>query len=140
MTQLSLSDVNHQQISKQENPMSEHESSDQSTGAFIGGMLVGVAVGAIAGLLAAPQKGQTTRKRIKDSADTLPDLVDDVSNTVQFYAGQLTESSLNQWDQTLLRVRNAINTGLTVSTQERQRLTRSRRKKPSTSSEKNGQS
>ncbi|NET48058.1 MAG: YtxH domain-containing protein [Merismopedia sp. SIO2A8] len=120
--------------------MPEQESSDKATGAFIGGMLVGVAMGAIAGLLSAPQNGQTTRKRIKDSADALPDLVDDVSTTVQFYAEQLTESSLNRWDQTLLRVRNAITTGLIVSEQERQRIARSRRKKQPTSPERNGQS
>lgn len=40
----------------------------RETGLFSVGLLAGLAVGAIAGLLLAPSSGQTTRKRIADSA------------------------------------------------------------------------
>lgn len=102
----------------------KNTTSGPSTGAFVGGMIVGAAVGAIAGLLAAPKQGQETRKLIKESADALPDLLDDVSETVQFHAEQWTEVGLNKWDSTLLRLRRAITTGLDVSKQERRRLER----------------
>ena len=99
--------------------------SEKSTGAFVGGVIIGAAVGAIAGLLAAPKKGQDTRKLIKESADALPDLMDDVSTSVQFHVERLAESSLSKWDRSLLRLRNAITTGLDASKQESQRLSQS---------------
>ena len=90
----------------------------------MGGMIVGAAVGAIAGLLAAPKQGKETRKRIKESADALPELMDDVSGTVQYHAERWTEVGLNKWDTALFRLRRAITTGLDVSKQERRRLER----------------
>lgn len=96
--------------------------SGSSTGAFVGGIVVGAAVGAIAGLLAAPNRGKETRQLIRESADALPDLMDDVSDTVQYHAERWTEVGLNKWDSTLFRIRRAITTGLDVSKQERRRL------------------
>ena len=98
--------------------------SDSSTGAFVGGIIVGAAVGAIAGLLVAPKQGKDTRKLIQESADALPELMDDVSDTVQYHAERWTEVGLNKWDTALLRLRRAITTGLDVSKQERRRLKR----------------
>ena len=98
-----------------------------SSGAFIGGVIVGAAVGAIAGLLAAPKQGKETRKLIQESADALPELLDDVSDTVQFHAERWTEVGLNKWDRTLLRLRTAITTGLDVGKEERRRLERPQR-------------
>lgn len=100
------------------------DSSTEATGAFVGGIIVGAAVGAIAGLLAAPKKGKETRELIKESADALPELMDDVSDTLQYHAERWTEVGLNQWDRTLFRLRRAITTGLDVGKQERRRLER----------------
>ncbi|MGK7890888.1 MAG: YtxH domain-containing protein [Leptolyngbyaceae cyanobacterium] len=110
-------------------------SSENSTGAFVGGMIVGAAVGAaagaIAGLLTAPQEGQKTRTLLKQSADALPELTHDVVDTMQFQSQRLVQSSFKGWEQTLLRLRTAISTGITVSQQERQRLAKVRQSSPS---------
>ena len=103
---------------------SGNDTSGSSTGAFVGGIIVGAAVGAIAGLLAAPKQGKDTRKLIRDSADALPELMDDVSDTVQYHAERWTEVGLNKWDSALFRLRRAITTGLDVGKQERERLER----------------
>ncbi|NER00229.1 MAG: YtxH domain-containing protein [Cyanothece sp. SIO2G6] len=104
--------------------------SESSAGAFIGGVVVGAAVGAaagaIAGLLAAPQDGKETRKLLKQSAEALPELTQDVVTGVQFQTNRLVKSSFNGWEQSLIRLRTAITTGLAVSKQERQRLSQTK--------------
>lgn len=109
---------------------------EKSVNSFVGGMIVGAAVGAAAGaiasLLVAPQDGQETRKLLKKSVDALPEVTNDVTISVQFQTKRLVKSSLSQWEQTLLRLRTAITTGIAVSQQERQRLTQSTKSSPNT--------
>ena len=101
-------------------------SSDSSAGVFVGGMIlgavVGTAAGAIAGILAAPQEGKETRKILKQSAEALPELTDDVVESVQFQTQRLAQNSLNGWEQSIRRIRTAITAGLAASKKERQRL------------------
>lgn len=87
--------------------------------AFASGILVGAAAGAIAGLLTAPRTGKQTRQILKQSADALPDLAEDLSNTVQGRADRATASALRNLDSTLLRLKEAIAVGIEVSREPR---------------------
>lgn len=100
--------------------MSENRSG--SSGLFIGGVLLGAAVGAVAGLLFAPKAGQETRRLLRKSADALPDLAEDLSTNVQFQANRLSGTALRNWDDTLIRLRDAISAGVDASQRQRQFL------------------
>jgi gas vesicle protein len=89
-----------------------------SSGLFVGGLLVGAVVGAVAGLLAAPKAGRETRQLIKKSADALPELVEDLSSSVQLQADRLSEKAMTNWDGTLVRLKEAIAAGLEASQRE----------------------
>ncbi len=93
--------------------------SDQSNsgGLFLGGLLLGAAAGAITGLLLAPKSGRETRALLKQSAEALPELAEDLSATVQIQAERLSDSALRSWDNTLLRLREAIEAGIEASRQ-----------------------
>jgi len=88
-----------------------------SGGVFIGGLLLGAAAGAVAGLLLAPKTGRETRQLLKQSAEALPELAEDLSATVQIQAERLSDSALRNWDNTLLRLREAIEAGIEASRQ-----------------------
>ncbi|MEM6423612.1 MAG: YtxH domain-containing protein [Cyanobacteria bacterium P01_C01_bin.73] len=88
------------------------------SGKFVGGLLIGAAVGAVAGVLAAPRSGKETRQLLRKSADALPELVEDLSTTLQLQADRLSESALRNWEQTLERLQDAIAAGQSASRQE----------------------
>lgn len=94
-----------QAMSKQQN----------STGMFIGGLMIGSAVGTVLGLLIAPRTGKETRKVIKKSADALPELAEDLATSLQLQADRLSESTLDNWEVTLNRLRQAIAAGIEAS-------------------------
>ena len=93
--------------------------------AFASGILLGAAAGAIASLLATPRTGKETRKLLKESADALPDLAEDLSNTVQARADRVTASALRNLDGTLIKLKEAIAVGLEVSQREQREAERS---------------
>lgn len=74
------------------------------------------------GLLVAPRSGKETRQVLKKSAQALPDLVEDLSTSVQLQADRLSESALRNWEDTLLRLKEAVAAGMEASQQERQVL------------------
>lgn len=86
-----------------------------SSGLFVGGMLIGTAVGTVIGILAAPRSGRETRQIVKKSAEALPELAEDLSTTVQLQAGRMSESAVQNWEETLVRLREAIAAGLSAS-------------------------
>lgn len=96
--------------------------STKRSGLFIGGLLVGSAIGAVTGLLMAPRTGKETRRILKKSADALPELAEDLSTSVQLQADRLSESALRNWDETLMRLKEAITAGLEATQRERQTL------------------
>lgn len=98
--------------------MSENRSG--SGGLFIGGVLLGAAVGAVAGLLLAPKTGRETRQLLRKSADALPELAEDLTASVQFQADRLSESASRNWDDTLVRLREAISAGIDASQRQRE--------------------
>ncbi|OKH18950.1 YtxH domain-containing protein [[Limnothrix rosea] IAM M-220] len=96
--------------------------SDQNDGAFLGGLLVGSALGAIAALLYAPRSGKDTRKILKQSMDNLPELADELSETFQKQADQLSDNARRNWEGTLQRLQEAIAAGMEASQAESERL------------------
>lgn len=97
-------------------------SNNRSSGLFVGGLLVGAALGTITSLLAAPRSGRETRSLLRKSADALPELAEDLSFSLQLQADRLSESALRSWDETLLRLQEAIAAGIEASQQDRQQL------------------
>ncbi|BAU64230.1 hypothetical protein STA3757_16010 [Stanieria sp. NIES-3757] len=90
-------------------------SKQNRAGVFVSGMIVGSAIGTIVGLLIAPRTGKETRKVLKKSADALPDLAEDLSSSLLLQADRLSESALKSWDETLIRLKDAIAVGLEAS-------------------------
>jgi gas vesicle protein len=91
----------------------------QRSGLLLGGFLVGAAVGAVAGLLYAPKTGRETRALLKKSADALPELAEDLSSNLQVQASRLSESAVQQWDETLIRLREALGAGVEAAQAQR---------------------
>jgi gas vesicle protein len=85
---------------------------------LLGGLVVGVALGAIAGILAAPRPGRDTRRILKKSADALPELAEDLATSIQFQADRLSDTTLSNWDKTLVRLREAVSAGQAASRRE----------------------
>lgn len=96
--------------------------SNNRSGSFLGGLLVGITLGAVTGLLVAPRSGRETRSLLRKSADALPELAEDLSTSLQLQADRLSESALRSWDETLLRLGEAISAGLEASQQTRQQF------------------
>jgi gas vesicle protein len=96
--------------------------SNRRSGLFVGGLLLGAAVGTVAGWLSAPRAGRETRKLLKKSADALPELAEDLSTSLQLQADRLSVSALHQWDDTLDRLREALNAGVEAAVVQRQTL------------------
>jgi gas vesicle protein len=97
--------------------------SENRSGRFVLGLLLGTAVGAVAGILAAPRTGKETRQLLKKSADALPELAEDLSSSVQFQSARLSDSAWRNWDETLVRLKEAIAAGIEASQREGQILT-----------------
>ncbi len=96
--------------------------SNKRSGLFMSGLLLGSAIGAVAGLLVAPRTGKQTRKLLKKSASALPELAEDLSSSVQLHADRLSESASIAWDDTLIRLQEAIAAGLEASELEKDKL------------------
>ncbi len=63
-----------------------------------------------------------TRQILKKSADALPELAEDLSTSVQLQADRLSETAIRNWDETLIRLKEAIAAGLEATQRERQTL------------------
>ena len=59
-----------------------------STGKVISGILVGVAAGAVLGILFAPDKGQETRRKLRQTTD---DLVNNLKSKLNMMADEMAE-------------------------------------------------
>ena len=94
--------------------------SNNRSGSLLGGLLLGSAIGTVVGLLIAPRPGKETRQILKKSADALPELVEDLSTTVQMQADRWSDSASRNWEDTLTRLKDAIAAGVEASQQEQQ--------------------
>ncbi|MBE7381085.1 MAG: YtxH domain-containing protein [Leptolyngbya sp. SIO1E4] len=88
------------------------------SGAFLGGVLMGTAIGTITGLLVAPRPGRETRQFLRKSADALPEMVEDLATSLQLQTDRLSETTLRNWEQTLVRLREAIAAGQAATERE----------------------
>jgi gas vesicle protein len=89
--------------------------SNNNRGALFVGLLVGTAVGAVAGLLVAPRKGQETRKVLKKVAAAVPELAEDLSDTVKLQTDRLAAAAADNWSGTIDRVQQSLAAGITAS-------------------------
>jgi gas vesicle protein len=96
--------------------------SNNQSGRFIGGLLVGVALGTLTGMLLAPRTGRETRRMLRKSADALPELVEDLSSSLQLQTDRLSDSAKLSWAETLERLRTAISDGVEATQHQRQLL------------------
>jgi gas vesicle protein len=96
--------------------------SKNRSGIFRGGLILGAAIGTLAGLLVAPRAGRETRKLVKKSANAIPELAEDISSSVQIQANRLSTSTLQNWDETVDRLREAIAIGIDATQRESQSL------------------
>lgn len=96
--------------------------SDRNDGIFLGGLLVGGTIGAIAGLLLAPRSGKDTRKILKKTMEALPELAEDLSDSLHLHADHLSDNARRNWAGTIQRLREAIAAGVEASQEEAQRL------------------
>ena len=96
--------------------------SKNRSGISIGGLILGAAIGTLAGLLVAPRTGRETRKLVKKSANAIPELAEDISSSVQIQANRLSTSTLQNWDETVDRLREAIAIGIDATQRESQSL------------------
>lgn len=90
-------------------------SKQNPTGVFIGGLMIGSAVGTVLGLLIAPRTGKETRKVLRKSTDALPEIAEDLSASIQLQADRLSKATLNNWEGTLDRLKDAIAAGVETS-------------------------
>jgi gas vesicle protein len=95
--------------------VSNDMSKQSSSGAFLSGLMIGSVIGTVVGLLVAPRTGRETRKVIKKSADALPELAEDLTTSIQLQADRLSESTLENWEDTLERLKLAIAAGIETS-------------------------
>ena len=85
---------------------------------FIGGLLAGTALGTVIGLLIAPRSGKHTRRVLKKSADAVPDMIEDLSTSLQFHTDRLSQTTLQNWDSTLERLKAALIAGQAATQKE----------------------
>jgi gas vesicle protein len=91
-----------------------------NAGSFLAGMMIGGAIGAVAGLLVAPRSGKETRRILRKSAEALPELAEDLSTSVQLQADRLSDSAMRNWNDTIVRLKDAIAAGIEASQLETQ--------------------
>jgi gas vesicle protein len=88
---------------------------DKNRGKFLGGVVVGAAIGAVAGILAAPRKGQDSRKILSKTVAAVPQMAEDISSSIQFQADRLSAVTGERWHDTLDRLAAAISAGIVAS-------------------------
>ncbi|PZU99897.1 MAG: gas vesicle protein [Pseudanabaena sp.] len=84
-------------------------------GKFLGGLILGTAIGAAAGILFAPKSGKETRRALKNSAQDLPRLAEELGSNVQYQADRFTEQAQRTIDETVIRLQEALATGQEAS-------------------------
>jgi gas vesicle protein len=87
----------------------------KNRGTFLGGVMMGAAIGAVAGLLVAPRKGQDTRKILSKTVSAVPQMAEDISDSVKLQADRLSAAAGDRWQDTLDRLATAISAGIVAS-------------------------
>lgn len=82
---------------------------------FILGLLLGGSIATIATLLFTPRTGKQNRQILRKTAQALPEMVEDVSTTLQSRTSRLSATSVQKWNSTLERLKVAIAAGVNAT-------------------------
>jgi gas vesicle protein len=89
--------------------------SSNSRGALVVGLIVGTAAGAVAGLLVAPRRGRETRQVLKKVAAAVPELAEDLSDSLKLQTDRLSIAAGDNWLGTIDRLQQALAAGVAAS-------------------------
>jgi gas vesicle protein len=89
--------------------------SSNNRGALVVGLIVGTAIGTVAGLLVAPRRGQETRRVLKKVADAVPELAEDLTDSLKLQTDRLSIAAGSNWLGTLDRLQQAVAAGVAAS-------------------------
>lgn len=93
---------------------SESDPPGKGQGVFAG-FLVGAALGSLGALLWAPRSGRETRQQLSSALKDLSQITESLTVDVQSHAERLSDQALQQWEDTLNRLREAIAAGIEAS-------------------------
>jgi gas vesicle protein len=89
--------------------------SSNSRGALVVGLIVGTAAGAVAGLLVAPRRGRETCQVLKKVAAAVPELAEDLSDSLKLQTDRLSIAAGDNWLGTIDRLQQALAAGVAAS-------------------------
>jgi gas vesicle protein len=89
--------------------------SSNNRGALVVGMIVGTAIGTVAGLLIAPRRGRETRGVLKKVVAAVPELAEDLSDSLKLQTNRLSLVAGDNWSGTLDRLQQAMAAGIAAS-------------------------
>jgi gas vesicle protein len=89
--------------------------SNSNRGTLVVGMIVGTAIGTIAGLLVAPRKGRETRHVLKKVVSAVPELAEDLSDSLKLKTNRLSLAAGDNWVGTIDRLQQALAAGIAAS-------------------------
>jgi gas vesicle protein len=89
--------------------------SNNNRGALVIGLVVGTVVGTVAGLLVAPRRGRETRRVLKKVADAVPELAEDLTDSLKLQTDRLSIAAGDNWFGTLDRLQQAVAAGVAAS-------------------------
>jgi gas vesicle protein len=89
--------------------------SNNNRGALVVGMIVGTAIGTVAGLLIAPRRGRETRGVLKKVVAAVPELAEDLSDSLKLQTNRLSLVAVDNWSGTIDRLQQAVAAGIAAS-------------------------
>jgi gas vesicle protein len=105
-------------VADQVGQSSKAEPPSNSQGAILAGFLLGTALGSLGALLLAPRSGRETRQQLNNALKDLAQITESLTVDVQSQAERLSDQALQQWEDTLNRLREAIAAGIEASQEE----------------------
>jgi gas vesicle protein len=88
---------------------------NNNRGALVVGMMVGTAIGTVVGLLVAPRRGRETRHILQKVASAVPELAEDLSDSLKLQTDRLSLVAGDNWMGTLDRLQQAVAAGIVAS-------------------------
>lgn len=105
-------------MSDQTDQYSKSEPVRNDQGGAFAGFLLGAALGSLGALLLAPRSGRETRQQLSRALQELAQITESLTVDVQSQAERISDQALQQWEDTLNRLREAIAAGIEASQAE----------------------